>query len=489
MLLAAGVKMKSERIIPIIIDTDEENGNTKTTLAALANYHVVYDTTSKLQTETELNGKKVKTTSIFSTMVDEPKIITISGTKFGDLKTIVAENGPGIDPELKRMLRTIYNSNDLDMPLTYGFIGHPNIGSVVLSYLFQKNEEFRDTVRKIGPEDKIFIISSIFGGTGAAGFPLLLNILNNSDADSGLNKAVNLKGAVSLLPYYQVGDKSNVIGNATLDAEDENGEKIYKIDSSQFNSKTFAAQLYYDNWIDGDIDAMYYVGDEVHKSTYPNNMGGEEQNNPAHVVEMKAALCIFHFDNESFDKKNKNDNAKNKARYAKEIFTHDHTLITPFSNKELRNSLVRMWMFYRFYNFYLPEYLENSTHPIFQNTGYHENNYKENSNDSFAYNIKAFLEQFKNWTKQLEDKVFHPRTFEYVDSSAPTPEDGEHIHFYFKDFSPKKEGFFTKTPVDSNFLGLLNDASKNQPDQTDVNTLLMRYVSQAIDDIINNKMI
>jgi hypothetical protein len=472
-LLAAGIKIKSEKIIPVIIDTDEINGNTKTMLAAIKNYRIIYD-----------RVKKEKDTSIFATEIDDPKIITISGTKFGNLKSIVGESAVGIDPELKTLLRTIYNEKNLDMPLTYGFVGHPNVGSVVLSYLFQKNDLFRNTVKGIGKDDRIFLISSIFGGTGSAGFPLLLNIFNHSE-ESGLNRKNNLKGALSLVPYYQVDDKSQRIGNEILDAEDNNGKKVYSVDSALFDSKTFAAQLYYDNYIDGDIDVMYYVGDEKTKSIYPNFMGGEYQNNPAHVVELLGALSITHFDNQELKK----DNGKN-AQYADLILRTDSSTLTAGDNTILRNALIRLWMFRRFFINYLPNiYLKNNP-PVLQQINYTENNYTENGEDTFSVNMKAFLETYKQWAEDLEDSKVHNRKFKFADTKL-NPED-ELIHIGFEGYAPitRRKFFFYKRIVQSDFLGSLNRIAfkDTTADNSDVHSRLTYYAAQVIDNIINNIM-
>jgi hypothetical protein len=477
MLLAAGVKMKSEKVIPVIIDTDETNGNTTTMLAAINNYRKVYDRT-----------KKEKGTSIFATEIDDPKIITISGTKFGNLKGIVGESAVGIDESLKALLGTIYSEENLDMPLTYGFIGNPNVGSVVLSYLFQKNELFRNTVKGIDKDDKIFLISSIFGGTGAAGFPLLLNIFNHS-TETGLNRKNHLKGALSLVPYYQVGNMSNNIGNNILDAEDNNGQKVYSVDSALFDSKTFAAQLYYDRYIDGDITAMYYVGDEKTKSTYANYMGGENQNNPAHAVELMGALSISHFDNQELKKENSKDGATKDAQYANLIFSSDDAKLTAGGNEELRNALIRLWMFRRFFMNYLPNiYLKNNP-PVLQQINYNENNYTENGKDTFSVNMKAFLEAYKKWTEDLEDKKFHNRTFEFTDTKL-NPED-ELIHSGFTGYKPKEvKGLFGKKIEQSDFLGSLNKLalSATATNNSDFHSRLTYFASQVIDDIINHKM-
>ena len=59
-----------------------------------------------------------------------------------------------------------------------GFFGNPNIGSVVL-YSLEDSPEFSTLQKKFQPGDRFFFVSSIFGGTGAAGYPTILQLLNN----------------------------------------------------------------------------------------------------------------------------------------------------------------------------------------------------------------------------------------------------------------------------------------------------------------------
>ena len=481
MLLAAGVKMKSTEVIPVIIDTDEKNGNTLTTLAGIEHYCNIYDRVSKMNgNKTKLNNKEVDRTSLFATKIAKPRIVTISGTALGDLKTVVGENAVGIDPELKTLLRTLYEEDELDMLLTHGFIGHPNIGCVVLNYLFKTDETFKNTAKEIQKDDKIFLISSIFGGTGAAGFPLMLNILNHSkDEDAPLNKKNNIKGALSIVPYYTVGDTSNDVDNSALNATDAGGNKKYSVNSGLFDSKTFAAQLYYDSYID-DIDVMYYVGDKKYKSRYDNYLGGKNQNNPAHVVEMFGALSIAHFDNEK--------NKDNKFEYANLIFDTDDSDLTAGSNEELCESLIRLWMFRRFFINYLPENYLSNNQQFLQDIGYNGNNYEENKPESFSLNMKNFLAIFEKWTKDLNNEQKHTRKFKFVDINA-NPED-EFVHCGFEDRKPNEGGFLKKTIIQSNLLGFLNEVAKKNlnVDVADVHSRITRYAAQVIDEIINSNM-
>jgi hypothetical protein len=468
MLLAAGVKIQSNQVVPVIIDNDIANGNTDTTLKAIKNYRKVRES--------------VKDSSIFATDIAEPKIISISGTQLGTLKDVLGETATGIDSNLKDNIQALYSDKNLDMPLSAGFVGNPNVGSVVLNYLFEIDTEFYSTLQDIQSGDKIFIISSIFGGTGAAGFPLLLNILNSSP-NTNWNKSANYKGALSLLPYFNVETTQNNINDAILDG-DENGERNYYVKSELFNSKTLAAQLYYDDFVNGQVDAMYYVGDEMMRSTYPNYIGGTNQKNPAHIVEVYGALSIAHFDNIAF-------NAHTNTQYADLIFRSAEANVINANNTELRKALIRLWMYKRFYLQYLPDnYLTRNPRPtILQNLNYENKDYATNDANSFPKNMKDFLHAYEEWAKELNNSELHERKYSFVDANL-SPTD-EKIHEGFDELKPNEKTRILgidRGTVDTDFGTIWNDHYNPTDTNSDVNCRLTKYATQAIEKIINTKM-
>ncbi len=125
-------------------------------------------------------------------------------------------------------------------------------------------------------QDKIFIISSIFGGTGASGFPLLVKLLRNNTK----TKDAQI-GAISIEPYF-------IIGNVTDNGETE------KIDSSVFITKTKAAYSYYEKNLK-QVDALYYLSDTMKTDLYDPSTGGLEQYNKAHLIELIGATAISKF--------------------------------------------------------------------------------------------------------------------------------------------------------------------------------------------------
>jgi len=167
-----------------------------------------------------------------------------------------------------------------------GFVGNPNVGSVVLNQLKNSKpyEAFANAISTTG-EDRIFIISSIFGGTGAAGFPCLLkNIRDGQDAGCGNGDILKKTpiGAVTVLPYFKLqNDDSSPISYA------------------DFIAKTKSALYYYADNVTGNhsVNMMYYIGDNP-DGLYENDPGRKGQKNKSHFVELASAMAIIDFLNE-----------------------------------------------------------------------------------------------------------------------------------------------------------------------------------------------
>src|SRR5690606_27256473 len=116
----------------------------------------------------------------FRTEIQPPKELNISGTDYGTLKEMVSYdtlNANGFS-KTKGLFDLFYSEQNKNMQLEKGFLGNPNVGSVVLKNVIE-SRQFKEFTQDFGQDDRIFIISSIFGGTGAAGFPLLMNVFRD----------------------------------------------------------------------------------------------------------------------------------------------------------------------------------------------------------------------------------------------------------------------------------------------------------------------
>lgn len=272
MLLAAGADANGYTIVPIVIDPDHANGNLTQTVTLMDEYVSIRD---------YLTFAGDNKNRFFSTKID--KVLTnftmpvenTNNMRFRDFINLDGMN----DKANRAMARMLFSDENLNSSMNVGFEGNPNIGSVVLNQI-TSSDEFLQFAQSFQANDRIFIISSIFGGTGASGFPLLLKTMRNDQSipnHQAINNAVI--GAITVLPYFMI-DQDN---NST-------------IDSATFISKSKSALAYYDRTIarNNEINALYFIGDEGGES-YDNIKGGNGQRNKAHAVELLSATAVLDF--------------------------------------------------------------------------------------------------------------------------------------------------------------------------------------------------
>jgi len=290
MLLASGIAANTEEIVPIIIDTDINNGDLEQFRRISSDYQKVHNTLFSNISGGEFSNQ------FFRTNISNHKELNVSGLDYGTLGDMLDYSGMTASghKETKFLIDLLFSNNDLSMKLENGFLGNPNIGSIVLHHIVD-SRAFKDFTLDFHEGDRIFIINSIFGGTGAAGLPLLLKVFREST--SGLNNIglinSSIIGAVTVLPYFEV-----------------DVEKFQKndsaINSDTFISKSKAALSYYDKNISRLINCLYYIGD-TQKSNYENFQGGTHQKNPSNVIELAAAKAIIDFLNYEPQAKTIND--------------------------------------------------------------------------------------------------------------------------------------------------------------------------------------
>jgi len=437
MLLASGVKCDVDTIVPIIIDRDKGNGDYSRTDGLIKNYIAVNKIAPK-------NDKKKKIKNhFFNTEIkllrDELLLkLDDEANKFEDFIGISSQTY-----ENKALSQMLFSENTLMMDTEHGFKGNPNIGSVVLNQFDDKNI-FKAFASDFQDGDKIFIISSIFGGTGASGFPLLRKILqtpNVKDANGaelpnwGLINAAPI-GAISVLPYFNVDKKGNV-------------------DSDTFNDKTRAALSYYETE-NGKIDTLYYIAD-TNRKAYKYAEGGKEQENDAHFVELAAAMSILDFINE--DKKlvnfQKNGAGKRKTTYKEFGINSDVTEIsfdnlTAETQKLIVNPLSRFMMFAKYMGFTIVKKTEEGNdkyvaarvpqYDIFNKENKYQPYTHSRFTGSFRNNIadlETIMTAFLNWLQQMKQQSRKFSPFNLTATDAFNFVNGNISLFIKKDFRYK----------------------------------------------------
>ena len=303
MMLASGIDGldSSTEIVPIIIDYDLSNGDKTRAIKALESYSAIHQ---ELYPDTAIG--KMYNDHFFMTKLTPLSQAGVANAN-ANLKNFEFNFGPtgssikfsdflkmdqlNTNPTVKLtedLLYALYDDSDensknaeLELDMAKGFKGNPNIGSVVFHDL-RKSPEFQQFAQTFNAaQDRVFIVSSIFGGTGASGFPEIINAIRTSTLPT-LNPAII--GSALVLPYFD------------LQLFNPNNGDTGAIDASSFNAKTRAALSFYaaNGGINSKVNALYYIGDENHDA-YDYNEGEDRQKNGAHVVEFVAASAIIDF--------------------------------------------------------------------------------------------------------------------------------------------------------------------------------------------------
>jgi hypothetical protein len=396
MLLAAGAKLNdTNKIIPIIIDVDADNADTSRALAALKTYKYIrehgYSHTEEIREgffSTNLNTlSSITSDNHFAEGLDDSFQLQFENLEKSFIEYLDPK-GELVGDINMDLLEALYDNSDfndpnteLNLKLNQGFKGNPNIGSVVFNNL-ANTREFKFVLKSIGEHDRIFIVSSIFGGTGSSGFPQLVKLLQQEEKLRG-----NKYGALTVMPYFNVTDDTNSAINSDL-----------------FNSKTEAALTYYLKYLSGKINCFYQLWDRPLKQ-YENKQGGIEQKNSAHLIELIGATAIIDFVN----KPDSSFASKGQTQYfdfgiKKEDQVIDIRHFFPSTAKTIMEPLTLLTYAMKIYLEEIPD-LRNEAFYKELNLG------DKYSSSPFYQSLTAFFSvHYKNWLMEMSgnERTFQP---------------------------------------------------------------------------------
>lgn len=179
----------------------------------------------------------------------------------------------------------LFPPDEQQADLKVGFRGRPPIGATVMSQInladvAQTGQWSRmlsaiQSAAGSGGQTVIHLFGSIFGGTGASGVPTLGQLLKKWLAS---NKLTSVRvHATLMLPYFDFNDGSN--STTGVHAQVRN-----------FQLNTSAALQYLGSNGSSCFDSVYLIGSDI-KPSYDFCIGGPDQNNDAHLVELLGALA------------------------------------------------------------------------------------------------------------------------------------------------------------------------------------------------------
>lgn len=464
MLLASGVKLGEniDTVIPVIIDQDRSNGDLTRTIALLKTYKSLHD---------QLKFGRNSKSEFFKTNIDDLNTsfrMQVADVADKDFQSYIKYLN--LDTRNKALVSLLFSKKNLEARMDVGFKGNPNMGSVVLNnFSTEADNDLGSILESFQSGDKIFIISSIFGGTGAAGFPLLLKTLRQAQSSQLPSAALVANapiGAITVLPYFGV-------------QHDEDSE----INMDSFMSKAKAALSYYRDNLNTDV--LYYISDKLSKN-YDNHEGDSAQRNNAHFVEMVAALSIIDFCKNNVQ----HDGSKSFKEFG---FNEDKPVVSIRTLADSTRALVgkpliSMFFFEKFYKEHLKNTWENAWAKDFSYAD-DDNEGKMDStvmSHDFFVKLTKFLKDFDNeWLREMANnsRAFKPFNLETS---------GENIFNSIDGYEPKKTGFWGKLTsknldgyeaIDNAIADISNDLHKKLP----MYDYFMDVHWQAINKVLKSK--
>jgi hypothetical protein len=385
-----------------IVDPDSGNGNLTRTKNLISNY---------IKCRKSLN--KTDNTNIFKTDIKIPpdekglvwEIFNETGATLSNF--INYKNMVQTKTELAEFASILFTEKELNTELNEGFRGHPSIGSVVMANPPQDRYPFKmlfdDLAANKKPNDvRVFLVGSVFGGTGAAGFPTLgsKQILKYHPlAKFQDNISQILLGGALVLPYFSF----------DLDVEAQKTENMF-VTTNDFPVATKAALQYY-NEKDLGFDQIYFIGDSLAQKVGKFGVGAKKQENLPHYIEIVSSLAAFDFyeqpeikgeaDKMLFTATRESD----KLRWSDLPITRDSSKISQ-KQKELKTLVTYMTVFSFSFLTYGKRML-NANHKDIKETWYldyfkfNDKDEKEKIKDPRQKDSKEALQDFEKFLKNF----------------------------------------------------------------------------------------
>ena len=296
--------LNDKNITFIVVDKDEECGGTKRAKKVISYTEVISeikgsDSNSGRLCRSRLSSKEdgnpTKAPWNFTKAIEN-----IQGNNNGNASLKNALGGNNSDNEI--LFDAFYSKSEQDSPTSEGFYGHPSIGALMFKYMMKNaNDDIAEPVLNYltghtGDVVKVFIIGSVFGGTGASVFSnLAAHIRDKSSGMNNINNRLLISG-VLLLPYFSFGASTNEnprINDMEFFAKSRTALEQYSMDN-------FMRNLDADGNYKGNFDTIYICGQNPLLKVGKYSEGGSTQENHFDLVDLIAAYAMVDFFKKDF---------------------------------------------------------------------------------------------------------------------------------------------------------------------------------------------
>lgn len=221
-MAAAGCADRNDTYHILLVDKDRQSDAVTACENLLEDYKAMRDQLGQKNGTSTFPAVKVHKWNFTDEIVDEYQKQT--GRPAAALANLTLRQllNPNYDPMMDQVLATMYTKEEMDTNLEKGFYGHPNIGSPVFDYVQDRflaqqvvkadrtvqDNTFMQALHETLSKGKahIYLLGSLFGGTGATVIPNVVLALRSLCDQKGNNYgATNLiLGGSVLMPYFKL---------------------------------------------------------------------------------------------------------------------------------------------------------------------------------------------------------------------------------------------------------------------------------------------
>jgi len=297
-LCAIGMFDKKE-VHLLALDTDKDNGN----FTRLKNLKEAYLKTKGVNKRHESHSDTFFSANLkyYQFSPDYSRLSTFNALyNYGDTKFS--------NPEEAAIADLLLTENAKDFDLKHGYRAQTHLGSMLMyhSIIDDIKQNDRSDLRRYISElitasssgsPRVFILGSVFGGTGASSIPIIPKAIK--EAAALISDATDIEknaffGATLLTSYFSF----------PLPNDREKKEQRVIATSDKFALNSQAAMMFYeaDETVKRTYQKFYLMGTEGNE-WQPSKVkdktitGGENQENDCHYIEMLAAFAAYHFFN------------------------------------------------------------------------------------------------------------------------------------------------------------------------------------------------
>jgi hypothetical protein len=328
-LCAIGM-LDNQEIEVLTLDTDQTNGNKARVESLIQLYN-------RIKTYGEVDGGTPNANTFFSAKLNLHRYWTnYSGPGRENYKNISQiSKGTTEQQKQNKLISDLFfdNNSVQEFNLAHGYRAQTHLGSMLMYHgiveaarniakganVQPEEKDLESFVSKLelaGANSRIFILGSVFGGTGASSIPVIpkalqdfIKIRSGGKSDIDFTKAKF--GATLLTEYFTFKKPDNKQTSTKHDS--------VIADSSFFPLNSQAALQFYqdDPTVKACYKTLYHIGWPISSKKIDEDgkekteTGGANQKNPCHITELLCACAAFDF----FNRKKGMENSKADAEY------------------------------------------------------------------------------------------------------------------------------------------------------------------------------